>query len=237
MGSDTVKDLDSIQKMLEKGNYGEARPLLKAYLAEFPNDALAIRLYGNTFAYTGYLGKAKRIWRNGLRKFPENVDLIYNFALAHYLQGNLYYARRYWRKALKYAPDDSEIYFNLGQIARDEGQVKKAISYWRRALKHKPDNIEIMNNIGVGYASLYMHGKAAIWYKKAVKADSNYALAHFNLANALFEMGRYESAKKHAVTSAKLDPASHMETVALLTKKIDEKISDRKHANILDQDQ
>lgn len=223
MGDVTV-DLNKIQQMMEKGNYDEARPLLKAYLAANPNDTLAIRLYGNTFAYTGFLGKAKKIWRDGLRNFPQNVDLLYNYALAHYLQGNLYYARKFWNKALKLSPQDSEIFFNLGQIARDEGRLRTAISFWQKALQFKPDNVEVMNNIGVAYATLRSFGKAAIWYKKAVKTDKNYALAHFNLANALFEIGEYENSQKHADISAKLDPASHLETVSLLTRKIKDKL-------------
>lgn len=223
MGDHTVQDLDKIQKIMENGNYEEARPLIKKYLEVKPNDPLAIRLHGNTYAYTGFLGKAKKIWHDGLKLFPENVDLIYNYALAHYLQGNLYLARKYWNKALKLAPQDAEIYFNLGQVARDEGRLKKAISYWVKAHKINKNNVELMNNIGVAYASLHMYGKAAIWYKRAVKNDKNYALAHFNLANALFEKGQFVPAREHAEIAAKLDPASHMETVAMLVRKIDEK--------------
>lgn len=225
MGDVIITDLSKIQKIMENGNYEEARPLIKDYLAANPNDPLAIRLYGNTFAYTGYLGKAKKIWREGLRLFPENVDLLYNYALAHYLQGNLYYARKFWHKSLKLSPEDSEIYFNLGQIARDEGRLRLAITYWRKALHFKPENVEVMNNIGVAFATLRSFGKAAIWYKKAVKADKNYALGHFNLANALYELGELENAQKHAEAAAKLDPSSHLETVTLLTRKIKDKLA------------
>lgn len=210
---------------MSNGNYDEARPLLKEYLAGNPNDPLALRLYGNTFAYTGFLGKAKKIWHDALRKFPENADLIYNYALAHYLQGNLYLARTYWKKALKLNPEDSEVYFNLGQVARDEGRLHSAIKWWKDALKYKPDNVEVMNNIGVAYATLRSFGKAAIWYKKAVRVDKNYALAHFNLANALFETGEFATSQKHAEAAARLDPAAHMETAALLLRKIKDKLA------------
>ncbi|GAB4276622.1 MAG: hypothetical protein Kow0029_18760 [Candidatus Rifleibacteriota bacterium] len=220
MGNHTVKDLEKVQQIMENGNYEEARPLIRNYLEDHPNDPLAIRLLGNTYAYTGFLGKAKKIWRDGLKLFPENVDLLYNYALANYLQGNLYYAKKFWKKALKFSPEDAEIYFNLGQIARDEGRLKSAIRFWIKALKYKPDNVELMNNIGVAYASLGMYGKAAIWYRKAIKLDKNYALAHFNLANALFEKGELEAARNHADIAAKLDPASHMETVTQLIRKI-----------------
>lgn len=222
MGEQTV-DLTRIQQIMSNGNYDEARPLLKEYLAANPNDVLALRLYGNTYAYTGFLGKAKKIWHDALRKFPENIDLLYNYALAHYLQGNLYYARVYWKKALKLKPEDSEVHFNLGQIARDEGRLHAAINWWKKALKFKPDNVEVMNNIGVAFATLRSFGKAALWYKKAIKVDKNYALGHFNLANALYETGEFADAQKHAEAAARLDPASHLETVTLLVRKIKDK--------------
>jgi tetratricopeptide (TPR) repeat protein len=222
MGDHTVKNLEKIQQIMENGNYEEARPLIKKYLESNPNDPVAIRFHGNTYAYTGFLGRAKKIWRDGLKLFPDNVDLLYNYALAHYLQGNLYYAKKFWKKALKISPQDAEILFNLGQVARDEGKLKRAISYWVKALKLKSDNVELMNNIGVAYASLNMFGKAAIWYKRAVKSDKNYALAHFNLANALFEKGEMAQARQHGELAAKLDPASHMEPVSALLKKIEE---------------
>lgn len=229
---DLIVDLNKIQQIMENGNYEEARPLLKSYLAENPNDPLALRLYGNTFAYTGFLGKAKKVWRDALRKFPQNTDLLYNYALAHYLQGNLYYARKFWKKALKLSPNDSEIYFNLGQIARDEGRLHTAIAWWQKALKFKPENVEVMNNIGVAFATLRSFGKAALWYRKAVKADKNYALAHFNLANALFETGEFETAQKHAETAARLDPSSHLETVSLLTRKIKDRLAGKEPAKV-----
>ncbi|HNX75158.1 MAG TPA: tetratricopeptide repeat protein [Candidatus Rifleibacterium sp.] len=231
MGEMTV-DLTRIQQIMSNGNYDEARPLLKEYLAGNPNDPLALRLYGNTFAYTGFLGKAKKIWHDALRKFPENADLIYNYALAHYLQGNLYLARTYWKKALKLNPEDSEVYFNLGQVARDEGRLHSAIKWWKDALKYKHDNVEVMNNIGVAYATLRSFGKAAIWYKKAVRVDKNYALAHFNLANALFETGEYADAQKHAEVAAKLDPSSHLETVTILARKIKDHLAGKEPQKI-----
>jgi tetratricopeptide (TPR) repeat protein len=195
MGDHTVKNLEKIQQIMENGNYEEARPLIKKYLESNPNDPVAIRFHGNTYAYTGFLGRAKKIWRDGLKLFPDNVDLLYNYALAHYLQGNLYYAKKFWKKALKISPQDAEILFNLGQVARDEGKLKRAISYWVKALKLKSDNVELMKN---------------------------YALAHFNLANALFEKGEMAQARQHGELAAKLDPASHMEPVSALLKKIEE---------------
>lgn len=224
-----VKDLERIQKIMDNGNYKEARPLIEEYLKESPNDPVAIRLYGNTYAYSGFIGKAKKIWRSGLKKFPENVDLLYNYALANYLQGNLYYAKKYWLRARKYAPEDPEIYFNLGQVARDEGYLKKAIKLWRKAVSID-DNVETMNNIGMAYYTLQMFGKASTWYRKALSKDNNYALAHLNLAISLAELGEFDDAILHAETAAELDPSSHMNKATELIREAKEALAERSNS-------
>ncbi len=216
----TPPELNTIQEMLKEGRNEEARPLLKEYLEAHPDDPLASRLLGNTYAYTGFLGKAKSIWKAALKKHPENADLLYNFALANYLQGNLRPAWKYWKKTLDTSPQDSEVYFNLGQIARDQGKLRLAIKLWVKALEIDYDNVETMNNIGVAFDGLGMHGRAAVWYKKAVIEDPEYALAYFNLANAEFLKGRYRAALGHAEKAAQLDPATHLHQVEALVKKI-----------------
>ena len=114
MPKKTAADLNPIQDLMKDGKYDEARPLLQEYLKHKPDDPLALRLYGNTYAYTGFLGKAKKIWKEAIRKFPDNIDLLYNYALAFYLQGDLETAYRYWKRALGLNKKDSEILFSLG---------------------------------------------------------------------------------------------------------------------------
>ena len=217
----------TIQDLMAQGKYKEARPLIKEQLKNNPNDPLAIRLLGNTYAYTGFLGKAKKVWHDGFKRFPENVDLAYNLGLAFYLQGNLANAKRYWKLASKLAPEDPEILFNLGQAYRDEGRLRVAIKFWKKALSLSPENAETMNNIGVACATLSMFGWASVWYKRALEKDPHYALAHFNLASVLFEMGCPDQSLQHAEKAAQIDPDSHFEAVELLSKKIKAALSEK----------
>lgn len=214
-------ELQKAQDLMSEGKYEEARPILKELRHSNPDDPIVVRYLGNTYAYTGFLGKARKIWREGIKKFPQNVDLLYNLGLADYFQGNFARAKKFWLKAWKLSPDDGEILFNLGQAYRDEGKIRKAIKFWKMALKANPDNVETMNNIGVGFGAEKMYGAAATWFKKAVEKDANYALGHFNLANALMERGEFETAEKHAEKAAELDPATHMKSAGELLKSID----------------
>ncbi len=48
--------------------------------------------------------------------------------------------------------------------------------------------------------------RAEACYQKAIEADPQYPLAHFNLANLYDEQGRAEPAKKHYLEAIRLDP-------------------------------
>lgn len=219
---DAKAEFEKIQNLISKGSYDEVKPLLKAYLAENQDNALAYKLYGNVFAFTGYLAKARLIWRGALKKFPENTDLLYNLALSGFLQGKP--SRIYLKKLLEINPEDTGAISMLGQLAKDEGRYYAAIKHWKKAIRLEEDNVEAMNNIGVSYAIMGSFGKAAVWYRKALEIDEYYALVHFNLASALYETGEYEEAEKHADKAIELDPGTHMEQGTQLLKQIEKKI-------------
>lgn len=219
---DYKAEFEKIQELCSKAQYKEAQPLLKDYLSINTDDPVAYKLYGNTFAYTGYLNKARLIWRGALKKFPENTDLLYNLALSGVLSGRP--AKIYLKKLLTLNPKDAEALAMLAQIAKENGDFKLAIKYWKKALEIQIDNVELMNNIGVSYAILGSFGKAVVWYKKALEIDENYALAYFNLATSLYEIGEYQESLKNAEKAMELDPSTHAPQATVLIKKIEERI-------------
>ena len=220
--SDTEISFEKIQELFSKAEYDIVKPLLKKYLSLHTDNPTAYKLYGNTFAYTGYLNKARLVWRGALKKFPENTDFLYNLALSGVLSGKP--AKIYLKKLLKINPKDADAISLLAQIAKDNGNYKLAIKYWNTALSITPDNVEYMNNIGLSYAILESFGKASLWYKKALAIDENYALAYYNLSCAQFEIGEYEEAKKNAEKSMELDPTTHANQAMELINKIKQKI-------------
>lgn len=220
--TDSNADFEKIQELFSKAQYKEVKPLLKNYLSTHTDNPIAYKLYGNMFAYTGYLNKARLVWRGALKKFPDNTDLLYNLALSGALSGKP--AKIYLKKLLKLNPKDSEAISLFAQIAKDNGNYKLAIKYWKKAVKLQPNNVELMNNIGLSYSILGSFGKASLWYKKALAIDENYALAYFNLANALYEIGEYAEAQKNAEKSMELDPTTHANQAMSLINKIKQKI-------------
>lgn len=71
-------------------------------------------------------------------------------------------------------------------------------------------------NLGTIYFHLRRFGKAEECYRKAVEADPNYALALFNLGNALDEMDRIEEAATMYERAASLNHGDSHYNLALL---------------------
>ena len=220
--TNTEITFEQIQEMFSKAQYDIVKPLLKNYLSTHTDNPIAYKLYGNTFAYTGYLNKARLIWRGALKKFPNNTDFLYNLALSGAISGKP--AKIYLKKLLKINPKDAEAISLLAQIAKDNANYKLAIKYWRKALAIQPENVEVMNNIGLSYSILGSFGKACLWYKKALSVDENYALAYFNLASSQYEIGEFEEASKNAEKAMELDPTTHSSQAMELINKIKQKM-------------
>ena len=219
---DAKEKLEKIQEMFSQGKYSDVQPLLKDYLSNYPDNKLAYKLYGNVLAYNGYLNKARLVWKYALKKFPEYTDLLYNLALSGVVSGKK--SKIYLKKLLDITPDDTEALSMLAQIAKDEGNYKLAIKYWKQCLDIQPDKVEIMNNIGVSYAILNSYGQASVWYKKALEIDKDYALAYFNLATALYEIGELEESLQNAEKAMELDPTTHAPQALSLIRQIKKKL-------------
>lgn len=219
---DPKEELANIQELFSQGKYSDVQPLLKDYLSKYQDNQLAYKLYGNVLAYNGYLNKARLVWRYALKKFPENTDILYNLALSGVISGKR--SKYYLKKLLDITPDDTEAISMLAQLAKDEGNYKLAIKYWKQSLEIQPDKVEIMNNIGVSYAILTNYGQASVWYKKALEIDKDYALAHFNLASALYEIGELKESMEHAEKAMELDPTTHAPQALSLIRQIKKKL-------------
>ncbi len=217
------EEFEKIQELYSKAEYKEVQPLLKSYLSINIDNPIAYKLYGNVFAYTGYLNKARLVWKGALKKFPENTDLLYNLALSGVLSGKP--AKPYLKRLLDINPEDADALSMLAQIAKDDGKYKLAIKYWKQTIKIQPNNVELMNNIGVSYAILNSFGKAIVWYKKAIAIDENYALAYYNLATALYEIGEYKESLSNAEKAMELDPTTHAPQATILINKLKQKLS------------
>jgi tetratricopeptide (TPR) repeat protein len=79
----------------------------------------------------------------------------------------------------------AEAYHRLGLAYRDKGLFKEAAAAMEMSLKIRPSIPEVVNHLGKVYAMMGDTKRAVDAYHTAIGLKANYALAHFNLAEAI----------------------------------------------------
>ncbi len=79
----------------------------------------------------------------------------------------------------------AEAYHRLGLAYRDKGLLKEAAGAMEMSLKIRPSIPEVVNHLGKVYAMMGDTKRAVEAYHTAIGLKANYALAHFNLAEAI----------------------------------------------------
>ena len=79
----------------------------------------------------------------------------------------------------------AEAHHKLGQAWNGKGEYEKAKTEMLQSLAIRPNNPEVLNNLGTVYARLGDKANALASFEKAVTLRPNYAIARYNLAEAI----------------------------------------------------
>ena len=129
---------------------------------------------------------------------PEDEEIYINLGKAFYDKEDIDNALTVYKRALELEPHSSEIHCNIGYLYWDKNELEEAIKEYELSIQYNPNYAIPYNNIGVIYLDDYARVQKAIdYFKDAIKANGNYALAHYNLARALVFKGEKIEAAKH----------------------------------------
>ena len=115
---------------------------------------------------------------------------------------------------MEFDPNDENGFNNLGITYRDAGKYygekkqdfRKATQYLLKAYDMRGEEYEILRLLGVAYGSQANHAKAVEFFGKAVKAEPQNPMAHFNLGTAYQYAQDLTNANKHMQKAQELDP-------------------------------
>jgi len=93
----------------------------------------------------------------------------------------------------------------LADGLQSAGRLPEAVSQYARALQIDPASTEAWYGAGCAHLALRAYGAAAAAFGKACRLRPISGAAHYNLAAALFQLGRIESAIAHYECAAGLD--------------------------------
>lgn len=93
--------------------------------------------------------------------------------------------------------EDALVHYQIAQQLISKDKSTQALGEGMKAAKMDPKNHEIQNFVGLLYAQRADLDKAEGYFRKSVKAKSDYSEAHNNLCWLLVEKGRHKDAIKH----------------------------------------
>jgi tetratricopeptide (TPR) repeat protein len=94
-----------------------------------------------------------------------------------------------YKRAIQIGLSDSlyqaEAHHRLGLAYRDKGLLQEAAAAMETSLKIRPSIPEVVNHLGKVYALMGDNARAVEAFHTAINLKPNYAIAHFNLAEAI----------------------------------------------------
>jgi len=98
----------------------------------------------------------------------------------------------------------------IGMATTALGHAGEAESYYREALRLSPRDVAAhhwMSSAGTSKLHLGQDGEAAVWFRRAIEANRNFAFSHLSLAAALAHLGKIAEAHAAARVGLGLEPS------------------------------
>ena len=159
-------------------------------VANFSTNCIVLFLVISLFSCVPYQVREKKI---------QEANLHYDIGINYLRQNKFQEAKTEFDYALKKNNKKPEIYYAAGLANSKLSDYDGAIRDFKKALKLNPDFSEARNGLASTFAFQKKFNDAIKEWKKVLK-DSIYQYQetiHFNMANAYFEIGDFESAREN----------------------------------------
>jgi Flp pilus assembly protein TadD len=159
-------------------------------------DAYSFLRAGMANENTGDHKGAERAYRRGLDVAPDNVELHNALGWTLFQDGRTAEAVTEYQRALTADPNHAKAHNNLALALVELGRLEEAASQFKRSLEIEP-KAEIWSDLGFTMAQLGKPEEARADYQRALALDPKCASAHFNLAVAFVQAGKFGEAESH----------------------------------------
>jgi len=194
--------IDEADRLEESGELNEALRYWRL-AAERAPDAVVLCRLGNVAMDIGDLSQAEQAFHSAIELSPD-------LPTAHNMLGLLYIERGDLESALSCFLRSAEIDESkrtltfLGSVQLQLGLTQRARDSLTKALALDPNYEEASYNLGLAYRT-EAPAEAIAYFRRAIKIDPEYALAHRELGWALRGIGRYAEAERHLRKAIELD--------------------------------
>jgi len=103
-------------------------------------------------------------------------------------------------------PDHQGVALRLADALQLAGRLPEAVRAYQAALRLEPDSVEGWYGLGCARLELKAYGAAAAAFGRTIERAPFFGAAQYNLAKAVFQLGRVETAIELFERAAALDP-------------------------------
>jgi len=145
---------------------------------------------------TGDHKGAERAFRRGLEIAPDDVELRNALGWTLFQDARPAEAAEQYEHALEVDPNHVKSHNNLALALVELGRLEEAAVHFEKSLEFEP-KAEIYSDLGFVMARLGRSEDAFLNYRKALTLDPDCTSAHFNLAVAYVQEGKFTDAESH----------------------------------------
>ena len=171
----------------------KTRELISLY---YPQEPFLFNLLGVANGAEGNFEEAIISYKEALSLNPQYFEVYNNIGVAYTDWGKPDLALEYLEKALDINPKYAEAFNNIGNAKKKLSDIDSAIESYKKAIELNPEYVDAVCNLGICFVSQKKHKDAIHVYEKGLASDKNNSSIKFYLADCLFNMADYESAKK-----------------------------------------
>ncbi|REL36162.1 tetratricopeptide repeat protein [Thalassotalea euphylliae] len=191
-------DVFHIQALALKqlGKFEESKQSFDACLALNKKQPQVLNNYANLLAANHYEYEAEQYYKDAIKIDSDYLDAHKNLAIALLNQRKLAEALTAVERAKKLAPQNTSVLTVTADIYRAQESFEQAIAQYQQVLSINPNYVNALHNLGLTYKLIEQHDHAFAYFNKARELAPQLSQIDFNLANTLFEQGKYEQAEQ-----------------------------------------
>jgi tetratricopeptide (TPR) repeat protein len=193
------------------GETTRAKEFLQEALKQQPDSVNAFTEFGILEASVGETENARRQFRSALRIEPGGTEARVNLGLLLEQEGNVAGAAAEYREALRWRTNSVTALVNLANLLATHGQSREALTLFEQAVAEDPENPITRFNFGVLLTAEKRPAEAVTNFQMALRERRDLTAQalgkiHFELGNALADLGRDAEALGEHAQAARMIP-------------------------------
>ncbi|HAH07777.1 MAG TPA: hypothetical protein DCM05_14850 [Elusimicrobia bacterium] len=190
MQAQAARELMQGSQHMDEKRYDDAVREFSKAVVRSPNDALAHRMLGVSYYWTGQVDLAEAEFNESLRLEPESAQTHLLLGIVHAWRGKTEKSYEAFKAAERYEPRRADIQMNLGSIEDGEGRYQDALDHFRKAVAFDPSHPLYRFQLGALYRKMGRDEEAVESLKAALARYPGYQEALLELGSIYERMGR-----------------------------------------------